>query len=98
MRFQPGEKAFIIKNNSIVCTVEVIGYQSQRYTVRLEGMKGAIRISKNRLFRTEEKAKRYLTGEKGTEKVEQDSANFSINYKDPFEGKRTNRNPHEYDI
>ena len=56
MSFVRGDTCYILENNMNVRAAKVISKQGKFYIIQLVGSCGAIRLSENRLFETEEDA------------------------------------------
>ena len=56
MSFVRGDTCYILENNMNVRVAKVINRQGKFYIIQLVGSCGAIRLSENRLFETEEDA------------------------------------------
>lgn len=56
MSFVRGDTCYILENNMNVRAAKVINRQGKFYIIQLVGSCGAIRLSENRLFETEEDA------------------------------------------
>lgn len=56
MSFARGDTCYILENNMNVRAAKVINRQGKFYIIQLVGSCGAIRLSENRLFETEEDA------------------------------------------
>ena len=56
MSFVRGDTCYILENNMNVRAAKVINRQGKFYIIQLVGSCGAIRLSENRLFETEQDA------------------------------------------
>lgn len=88
MGFKAGDICYILESNRRVRQAKVAGKSGEFYTIQLVGSCGAIRLKENRLFGTEEDARKSMYG------YVSDEAKRKYEYVDVFEGRRTNRSPH----
>lgn len=88
MGFKAGDICYILESNRRVRQAKVAGKSGEFYTIQLVGSCGAIRLKENRLFGTEEDARKSMYGYVSNE------AKRKYEYVDVFEGRRTNRSPH----
>lgn len=91
MSFVRGDTCFILENNMNVRAAKVINRQGKFYIIQLVGSCGAIRLSENRLFETEEDAE---NSKKINQKIEETKKSNDYGFIDVFEGRRKGKNPH----
>lgn len=96
MSFVRGDICYIVENNRIVRPAKVVRRQGGFYVIQLTGTCGAIKLSENRLFKTEDDARNSMKIVKVDKdvKVTQDIQDV---IPDVFEGKRRKINHHIFD-
>ena len=80
---------YILENNMDARQAKVVNRSGEFYTIQLIGSCGAIRLKESRLFSSEDAA---MKSKKGYIKPEEKRV-----YVDPYEGKRTNKSPYDWE-
>ena len=93
--FQRNDVVYILENNMNTRQAKIINKQGKFYTIQLVGSCGAIRLPEGRLYESEEAAMKSKKGYYSVSNIEEDKTNIS--YIDPFEGKRTNKSPYDWE-
>lgn len=91
--FQRGDIVYILENNMNVKQAKVVNRQGKFYTIQLIGSCGAFRLPESRLFDSEEAAMK----SKHEYKQEIEEQKEKVKYVDPFDGKRTNKSPYDWE-
>lgn len=92
--FQRGSLVYILENNMNVKQAKVMNRQGKLYTIQLIGSCGAFRLPESRLFESEEAA---MNSKYGYKQDVKEDKNEKITYVDPFEGRRTNKSPYDWE-
>ena len=87
--YKRGDIVYILENNMDVRQAKVINKSGGFYTIQLVGSCGAIRLKESRLFDSEDAA---LKSKKWYVLPEENPI-----YVDPYEGKRTNKSPYDWE-
>ena len=87
--YKRGDIVYILENNMDVRQAKVVNRSRGFYTIQLIGLCGAIRLKESRLFNSEDAA---MKSKKGYVKIEEKHG-----YVDPYEGKRTNKSPYDWE-
>ena len=65
MKYKKDETCYIIENNIKIVPVKILKYSAGFYTVKLLSKAGAISLKENRIFATEEEARKILGIDRG---------------------------------
>lgn len=60
VKYNLGDKAYIVENNRIIRKVTIISHKAEFCTFRFVGRDGGIKLREPRMFPTEEEAKRSI--------------------------------------
>lgn len=93
--FQRDDIVYILENNINVRQAKVMNKQGKFYTIQLIGSCGAIRLPEGRLFESEEAAMQSRKGHYSV--VDIDVNETKVSYIDPFDGRRTNKSPYDWE-